>query len=256
MDSAVEVKPMLLLVDYDPKRLKLLRDILSTHFKLHTLAEPTRALAVIRQSKPDGIIIEIASSESSGLQLIRQLREDPELAATLIIVLSVLDSGADRVRGYEALADLCLTKPLIPDELIASVSGLLRIRRLVRKTPVLGSAPDFSSIQCEEDRRLLNRLDTLISSRLGDSALHVSALARACFTSERQLERKLHELLGVGPRDYLRKVRMEQARNWLENGKHSSICSVAGAVGYKNERSFQRAFHTVFGQNPSRLIRS
>ncbi|MCF7823129.1 MAG: helix-turn-helix domain-containing protein [Candidatus Marinimicrobia bacterium] len=255
MDNGTDAKPKLLLVDEDKKVIEQLREVLEAQFDLQISANIEKAFSDVVQFKPVGIICEIIFSGNCDLGLIQRVRKNPDLAATPIIVLSALQARYNSIKAYNALADLYLRKPFNPEELLASLSGLIRIRELLRKSyPV--ESPGSPGVRSEEDGQLINRLDTIIHARLADPTLNVKDLAKACFTSERNLERKLHDLLGITPSEHLRKIRMNKAWSLLDSGQQTSICTVAKAVGYRNERSFQRAFNTVFGKNPSRLIRS
>lgn len=256
MATTARPKPTLLLVEEESEALALLTETLAPHFHLRTATDTPNAHTAAVRYKPDAIIASIDIPGSRDLELIRWVRENPALAATPVIVLSSAASEARRIQSYQALADLFLAKPFNPEELLSSVSALLRIRKLIGQSVPLGSTIAREQVISEEDLCLLDRLDSTIRSRLDDPALNVGILARACFISVRQLERKLPELLEITPRQYLRKFRMEQARTWLERGRYTSVAQVSQAVGYQNERSFQRAFHTVFSQNPSQLIRS
>lgn len=256
MMAKARLKPTLLLVEDEPEVLALLAETLAPHFHLRTAMDTPNAHRAAVRYTPDAIIANIDLPGSRDLELIRWVRENPALAATPIIVLSSTDSESKRIQSYQALADLCLSIPFNPEELLSSVSALLRIRQLVCQSPTMESVLVNEHVISEEDRCLLDRLDSTIRSRLDDPALNVGTLAHACFTSIRQLERKLPELLDITPWQYLRKIRMEQARTWLEKGRYTSVAQVSYAVGYRNERSFQRAFQAVIGQNPSQLIRS
>jgi two-component system, OmpR family, response regulator len=63
----------------------------------------------------------------SGLEVLRQLRLDPDLQATSVIIVSAWSSEADRQAA--AAADRFVGKPFDPEELAASVEELVLARR-------------------------------------------------------------------------------------------------------------------------------
>lgn len=257
MAAKVKLKPTLLLVEGEPEVIALLDDLLSPHFHLRTATYSMKALSIVTTSKPDAIIANHDIRESRDLELIRQVRENPIQAHTPIIILSPKPVDIKtRVKYYQNLVDLFLPSPFDPDEVLSSILALLHIRKLIHQSPQKESFLAVGNVISEEDRCLLDRLDTTIRSHLDDSTLNMIKLASACFTTVRQLERKLPELINISPREYLRKVRMEHARSWLVTGHYTSVAQVSHAVGYRNARSFQRAFQAVFGQNPSESIRN
>lgn len=65
----------------------------------------------------------------SGLDVLAELRRDPELATTPVLMLSARTQAADREAAARAGADRFLTKPFSPLELSAIVGELLEGRR-------------------------------------------------------------------------------------------------------------------------------
>ncbi len=56
-----------------------------------------------------------------GFEVCRQMRKDPTLTSTPIIILSALNSDLDKQRGMECGANVYLTKPFDPDQLMATL---------------------------------------------------------------------------------------------------------------------------------------
>ena len=70
------------------------------------------ALTVMGTEKPDVIILDIMMPEISGLDILRQMRRDPELANIPVVVVSAKSMPADIKNGMEAGASTYLTKPV------------------------------------------------------------------------------------------------------------------------------------------------
>lgn len=84
------------------------------------------ALAEIRQKRPDLLLSDIELPGMSGVQLCETLRSDPPTADLPIILLTVRRSDMDKVRGLRTGADDYVTKPFVPQELLARVESVLR----------------------------------------------------------------------------------------------------------------------------------
>jgi DNA-binding NarL/FixJ family response regulator len=96
-----------------------------------------------------------------GMALLAQIRADPDLADTTVIVMS---SKADRESlraGMTAGADDYLTKPFTPDELLASITGRLRRRELV---PLAGSEARETR---EQLAKILTGRETEVLAQIG-----------------------------------------------------------------------------------------
>lgn len=107
---------------------------------------------------------------------------------------------------------------------------------------------DLLAIQTADSQRLSSLIDWLPSQL--DHTPSVALMAEKACLSERQLTRlfKLH--LGSSPSQYVRKLRLERARDLLSQSQ-ASLTNVASKVGFNNYDSFRRAFTQYFGVAPS-----
>lgn len=83
------------------------------------------ALALARDATPDLILLDMMMPGRSGLDVLAELRADPELAETRIVMLTARTQAADREAAAEAGADRFLTKPFSPLQLAALVEDML-----------------------------------------------------------------------------------------------------------------------------------
>lgn len=90
------------------------------------------AMRQMDERPPDAVVLDVNLGATSGLDLLRTIRQRSDLPA---ILLTALDSEDDKVRGLELGADDYLTKPFSHRELIA------RIRAQLRKVGQVWSAP-------------------------------------------------------------------------------------------------------------------
>jgi DNA-binding response OmpR family regulator len=87
------------------------------------------AIRTIKTSPPQLVISDINLGGISGIQLCQWLRADPVTAKIPVMMLTVLKTEKDNVRGLEAGADDYLAKPFGHEELLARVNALLRRAR-------------------------------------------------------------------------------------------------------------------------------
>lgn len=81
-------------------------------FRVLKTSNSTPALAMMADEKPDVIILDIMMPEISGLDILRQMRRDPQLANIPAVVVSAKSMPADIKNGMEAGASTYLTKPV------------------------------------------------------------------------------------------------------------------------------------------------
>ena len=102
----------------------------------------------------------------------------------------------------------------------------------------------------EADAAFLVQAREIIDARLDDDALSVQALARALAMSPRTLQRRLQDVCGQSPQDFLRQHRLQRARELLQSGRYTTVSEVAHAVGMSRS-AFSRAYREWFGRSPS-----
>lgn len=88
-------------------------------------ADGDEALGLARGARPDLIVLDLMMPKKSGLDVLRELRADPELAPMPVVMLTARTRAADRDAAAEAGADRFLAKPFSPRELSEAVAELL-----------------------------------------------------------------------------------------------------------------------------------
>jgi len=103
-----------LVVDDEPKNLKLLRKILQGQYELFFAADGKKALDVSREVKPDIILLDIMMPEMDGYEVCRRLKADPETLKIPIIFVTAMGQTEDERRGFEVGGVDYITKPISP----------------------------------------------------------------------------------------------------------------------------------------------
>ncbi len=117
--------PGVLIVDDDPKLLKMLQRTLSYEgLETFTAANGQEALIQVNEHHPDLIVLDWMMPQMDGMAVIRRLRAENN--TTFILMLTGRDALENRVEGLESGADDYLVKPFAPPELVARVHALLR----------------------------------------------------------------------------------------------------------------------------------
>lgn len=81
-------------------------------FRVLKTSSSTPAIAMMTSEKPDVIILDIMMPEISGLDILRQMRREPQLANIPVVVVSAKSMPTDIKNGMEAGASTYLTKPV------------------------------------------------------------------------------------------------------------------------------------------------
>lgn len=117
------------------------------------LAESGRdALAEVRRSAPDLVLLDYRMEPVNGLEVCRQLKTDPRFEHIPILMLTGEGRIEDRLEGFDAGANDYLAKPFDARELLARVRALLRLTRSgLERNPTSG-LPGGEALDREFDR--------------------------------------------------------------------------------------------------------
>ncbi len=91
-------------------------------------ADGQQAIDLARSDRPDVAVVDWMMPIKSGIEVISELRGDPNLSSIPILMLSARAQEPDIVQGFTAGANDYLTKPFSPQELHLRVQALLARR--------------------------------------------------------------------------------------------------------------------------------
>jgi len=115
-----------LVVDDDPFVRKLIATTLEdvAEFDLHEAADGVEALEVARRERPSLVFPDVEMPRLDGIEACRALRAEEATRATTIVMLTAAHGDSVERQAEEAGADLFLTKPFSPLELLHLVDRL------------------------------------------------------------------------------------------------------------------------------------
>lgn len=119
-------KYTVLIVDDLPVNIILLKTMLTrTNVRLLTATNGQEALDIVRSQRPELILLDIQMPVMNGWEVLKAIKEDPELKSTVIIVVSAYTSPEDIEQSMKLGASGFIKKPVIMDILLSSVTSQL-----------------------------------------------------------------------------------------------------------------------------------
>ncbi len=118
--------PTLLVVDDDPLIRKLIVTTLAdvAGFEFREAGDGEEALATANAAAPEIVFLDYDMPRLDGMETCRRLRSDPVTADATIVMLTGSSNGPAHQRALDAGADLFLTKPFSPLQLLRLVDAL------------------------------------------------------------------------------------------------------------------------------------
>lgn len=131
-----EAPPRILVVDDEPQITRVLKSSLSSNgYEVQAAQDGIAALERIKTWVPDMVITDLAMPNMDGIALCKELREWSKVP---ILVLSVRDQDAAKIRALDAGADDYVTKPFSIQELLARVRAHIRRQKSSETEAVSG----------------------------------------------------------------------------------------------------------------------
>jgi two-component system alkaline phosphatase synthesis response regulator PhoP len=117
----------ILVVDDDREIARLVRAYLEkAGYEVLTAYEGKTAMQILRHDRPALVVLDLMLPDQDGWDITRQVRGDPSLAHTPIIMLTARVDDTDKIIGLELGADDYITKPFNPREVVARARSVLR----------------------------------------------------------------------------------------------------------------------------------
>ena len=118
----------------------------------------------------------------------------------------------------------------------------------------LESLPVLKPIEAEsQDEKFLSNIIRLIEDHLSDADLNVNALCELSGISNKQIYRKIKQLTGMSPVEYIKSIRMKKAAMLLQQKKFT-VAEVMYMVGFSNHSYFSKCFQAEFGKTPRQYL--
>ena len=116
-----------LVVDDEPDIVALVAyHLAKSGYSVSTATSGPEGIAAARRDKPALVVLDLMLPGLSGLEVMEELRSDPNTARIAVLMLTARREESDRIKGLTLGADDYLTKPFSPQEMVLRVAAILR----------------------------------------------------------------------------------------------------------------------------------
>ncbi len=244
----------ILIADDDPEILNLLWETLGEEFIIDKAYNGEEALALISKKDYQLIISDLSMPKLDGLALLRNVKENPQWNHIPFIILTGKNSEFHKLVCIQSGADDFIDKPFSPNLI------KWRARNLIENRSILATKfarnitvnPEQDDAISPEDA-FLQKVIGSIEEHLGDQKLSVEFLADECNMSRATFYRRIENLLGESPSEFIKTYRLKKATLLLKN-TDLYISEVAYQTGFKNPKYFTKCFQKEFGVTPTEYL--
>ena len=242
--------------------------LLSPHYQTICKGNGQAALDYLETASdnlPDLILSDVMMPLLDGFGLLQHLKKHDIWRRIPVMMLTARAAQQDKLQALTIGADDYMIKPFSSKELLVRTRNLLQNyhqRRFWKEEEITKSEPspnnpkNDSSSKPEpeipnlsyDDQQWILQVETIVRNKLNDKSFNVTFLLGELFMSESQFRRRLKKITGLTPKKYLREMRLQQARKFIENKTFDTLSEVSGAIGISKTWLFVREFEKRFGQ--------
>ena len=154
------------------------------------------------------------------------------------------------LKGYELGADDYVTKPFNMTILVLRIRKLIELSRYHRVTQGMIDPAPSEIVITSLDEKLIEKAIKYVEDNMSRTELSVEELSRELGMSRVHLYKKLLQITGKTPIEFIRVIRLKRAAQLLRESQ-LHVSEVAFEVGFNNPKYFSRYFKDEFGVLPS-----
>jgi YesN/AraC family two-component response regulator len=242
----------IVLAEDDDEIREYLESELSRDYTVKTCVNGREALNEALRTMPDLVITDVMMPEMDGTTLCSKLKSNPSTNHIPIVLLTAKNLDEDKLQGLELGADAYIVKPFNMEILRQTIVNLISSHQLLKlkylRNDNLEEQVDDIRLQ-SPDEKLMERIINTINEHISDPELSVDAIADQVGISRVHLHRKMKELTGQTPHNFIRNIRLKRAANLLSN-QGMNVTEVMYACGFANSTSFSTVFKKFYGLSP------
>lgn len=241
-----------ILIAEDNKELRIyISSLLAGIYKVIAVENGKLAWETVQQEMPDLILSDIVMPEMDGKAFCHLVKQNIHTCHIPFIMITALTAESCQKEALNVGADDYLTKPFNSDILLSKISNILHSRALIsRQVKTLQAMEPEGGTSPDKDSEFLLRLIEIIKANLSNSELKIDDLGKELGMSHTPFYKKIKQLTNQTPNDFLKSIRLEQARKLLTDGNHN-ISEVAYLTGFNSPKYFRECFKKQYGENPT-----
>ena len=240
------MRPTLLVVDDEIEMLWFIGEIFSCDFNVVTLQDPERLEQVMNEVYPNVIICDVMMPVKDGYETCREIKNDPKMAQTPVVMLTAKVESEDVITGIEAGADDYITKPFD----VEILRSLMKKRDDMKRYFSNSSAASHNEENTLSTNPFMDAVVKNIEKHLDDSTFEAKVLADSLNMSLPTLYRKIKQYSDLSILELTRNIRLKKAAELLASQQYS-VQEVAEMVGFNDTATFRKRFTEQYGVTPS-----
>ncbi len=242
--------PLLLIVDDNEDFRIFMRYSLELQYRVKLAVNGNEAWEMMQEELPDLVISDVMMPQMDGNELCRLIKQDKRTAHIPVILLTARQNTEAKLEGLQTGADDYVTKPFNMTILVLRIRKLIELSRYHRVTQGMIDPVPSEIVITSLDEKLIEKAIKYVEDNMSRTELSVEELSRELGMSRVHLYKKLLQITGKTPIEFIRVIRLKRAAQLLRESQ-LHVSEVAFEVGFNNPKYFSRYFKDEFGVLPS-----
>ena len=245
-----ETGKKLLVIDDSDQIRWFLKHVFNKEYQILEARNGQDGINVALKEEPDLILCDVMMPVKDGYETCREIKSDPKMAQTPVVMLTAKVESEDVITGIEAGADDYITKPFDVEILRSKINSLMKKREDMKRYFSNSSAVSHDEESTLSTNPFMAAVVKNIEKHLDDSTFEAKVLADSLNMSLPTLYRKIKQYSDLSILELTRNIRLKKAAELLASQQYS-VQEVAEMVGFNDTATFRKRFTEQYGVTPS-----
>ena len=245
-----ETGKKLLVIDDSDQIRWFLKHVFNKEYQILEARNGQDGINVALKEEPDLILCDVMMPVKDGYETCREIKNDPKMAQTPVVMLTAKVESEDVITGIEAGADDYITKPFDVEILRSKINRLMKKRDDMKRYFSNSSAVSHDEENTLSTNPFMDAVVKNIEKHLDDSTFEAKVLADSLNMSLPTLYRKIKQYSDLSILELTRNIRLKKAAELLASQQYS-VQEVAEMVGFNDTATFRKRFTEQYGVTPS-----
>ncbi|MET0463277.1 MAG: response regulator, partial [Chitinophagaceae bacterium] len=249
-----DLKPHILIVEDNPELRGFISNQLAELFYVLEAQNGRKAIDLLERETVDLIISDILMPEMNGLEFCNAVKSNPAFSHIPLILLSAKTDTPTKVQGLRKGADVYIDKPFSMEQLLAQINSIIENRNRVRSSLQQSPLQYFKQQPRENvNAAFVEKLNATILEHVDDINFTIDSLSEQFAMSRSNFHKKIKQVTGITPNDYIKLIRLNYSAELLSTGKYkvNEVCYMAG---FNTPSYFSKCFFEQFGKLPKDFV--
>ncbi len=259
VDKLIKIRGRkILIVDDNAELRSYLKMLLSGTFEIFEAGNGQEGLDKALEVQPTAIVTDLIMPVMNGLEFCRHIKEHTSTSHIPVMLLTSQWEEKTQLSGYEAGADIYLTKPVKKELFIQVILNFIQNQERLRQK-IQENILSSHEFQVDEpslnklDEEFLTRLVSFIEANVSDASLDARIICEEFGMSRTVLYAKVKTLTGQSVHEFIKSIRLKRSLVLLLEGR-LNISQVALEVGFNSHSYFDKCFTKQYGVGPKEYI--